>query len=131
MVLTLDGTTLMVIFPMAIATDYQDIHSACPCSYLLVLRVQPISRRSIFHKLDIATILATFYGSTLFLDGLTSIDTESAEALVNFRIVTELYLVGLIQIDSKTAAALATFRGNFLVLDGLKLMDTETASILA
>ena len=71
------------------------------------------------------------YGNRcLPLNGLTSLDTETARALAGYE-KGPLLLDGLTSLDPDTAKALAKFKGIWLALNGLTSLDTETARALA
>jgi hypothetical protein len=76
------------------------------------------------------------------LNGLTSLDAETAAALVGYgkrmmplrdgsRGRPRLVLNGLTTLDADTAKALAGFDGDLLCLDGLTTLDADTATALA
>ncbi|MFN5638513.1 MAG: hypothetical protein ACK5AA_03105, partial [Akkermansiaceae bacterium] len=82
---------------------------------------------------ETAKALAEFKGdeqSQLSLAGLTSLDAEAAKALAEFK-GRILNLSGLTSLDAETAKALAEFKGDDLPLDGLTSLDAETAKALA
>lgn len=69
----------------------------------------------------------------LSLDGLTSLDAETAKALAEFRGngAAGLSLGGFTTLDADTAKAIAQFKADFLSLGGLTSLDAETAKNLA
>ena len=71
-----------------------------------------------------------FEGRGLFLDGLTTLDADTAEALAEFK-GKMLYLNGLTTLDTAKAKALAKFEGDELSLHGLTTLDAATAKALA
>jgi len=79
---------------------------------------------------ETAKALAEFKGENLDLDGLTSLDAETAKVLAEFKGGT-LYLSGLTSLDAEAAAALAEFKGEDLILRDLTSLDAETAKTLA
>lgn len=78
---------------------------------------------------DLAKRLATFATKFLFLDDVTELSAEGAQALAGFP--GAVSLDGLTEIDPETAAALATYAGPKLSLSGLKSLSVETAKQLA
>ena len=75
-------------------------------------------------------LVATFKGQVLRLDGLTTLDADTAKALVEFK-GQHLYLNGVTALDADTAKALAEFKGHALFLSGLTTLDADTANALA
>jgi hypothetical protein len=65
----------------------------------------------------------------LSLNGLTTLDATTANALAEFK--GDLTLSGLTTLDADTAKALAESKGYYLNLNGLTTFDTETAKALA
>ena len=76
------------------------------------------------------TLLAEFKGQDLYLNGLTTLDADTAKALAEFK-GQYLYLNGLTTLDADTAKALADFKGQYLCLNGLTTLDADTAKPLA
>ena len=71
------------------------------------------------------------YGNRcLPLNGLTSLDTETARALAGYD-KGPLLLNGLTSLDPDPAKALAEFKGDWLCLNGLTTLDADTAKALA
>jgi len=66
----------------------------------------------------------------LYLNGLTTLDVETAKALAEFTGST-LTLKGLTMLDAGTATALAEFKGGYLALNRLTTLDAATAKALA
>ena len=78
---------------------------------------------------ETAKVLAEFKG-ILILDGLTTLDADTAKALAESK-GDCLVLSGLTTLDADTAKALAEFKGDYLYLDGLTTLDADTAQGLA
>jgi hypothetical protein len=79
---------------------------------------------------DTAKALAEFKGRWLLLNVLTTLDADTAKALAEFK-GQGLSLIGLTTLDADTAKALAEFKGQWLNLNGLTTLDAETAKALA
>ena len=77
-----------------------------------------------------ARILAEFKGNSLLLNGLTTLDADTAKALTESK-RGNLFLDGLTTLDADTAKALAEFKGCYLSLDGITTLDADTAKALA
>ena len=75
-------------------------------------------------------LLAEFKGDNLFLNGLTTLDANTARILAEFK-GRILNLDGLTTLDADTAKALAEFKGELLNLSGLTMLDADTARALA
>ncbi len=67
-------------------------------------------------------------GFTLFLDGLTTITPEVAEALAKYKY--GLFLNGLTTITPEVAEALAKYEGEYLYLSDLTTITPEALKIL-
>jgi hypothetical protein len=65
----------------------------------------------------------------LSLNGLTTLDADTAKALAEFK--GDLTLSGLTTLDADTAKALAESKGYYLNLNGLTTLDADTAKALA
>jgi hypothetical protein len=79
---------------------------------------------------ETAAALAAFPGTSLHLRGLTVLPADCGRALATFK-GRYLLLDGLTTLPADTAAALAAFKGNALHLDGLTVLDAEAATALA
>lgn len=79
---------------------------------------------------ETAAALAAFAGTSLHLGGLPELPADCARALASFK-GRYLLLDGLTTLPADTAAALAAFKGNALHLDGLTALDAEAATALA
>jgi hypothetical protein len=75
-------------------------------------------------------MLAEFKGSTLWLEGLATLDAATAKMLAEFK-GSRLSLNGLTTLDAATATALAEFKGDHLHLNRLTTLDAATAKALA
>lgn len=82
-------------------------------------------------RLDAATARALrgYTKGPILLDGLTSLDVDTAKELAKSK--GYLCLDGLPTIDIETAKALAEFRGECLFLNGLSTLDADTLQVLA
>jgi hypothetical protein len=69
-------------------------------------------------------------GWMLHLNGLTTLDTDTAKALAESK-CDDLNLAGLTTLDADTTKALAEFKGSSLSLIGLTTLDADTAKALA
>jgi hypothetical protein len=69
-----------------------------------------------------------FKGARLILDGLATLDADTAKALAEFK-GEWLTLAGLATLDADTAKALTEFKG-CLFLNGLTTLDADTAATL-
>ena len=69
-------------------------------------------------------------GSILYLNGLTALEPEVAEALAFWKGHT-LYLNGLTRLNLTTAKNLATWNGSILYLNNITLLTTEEAQVLS
>ena len=76
---------------------------------------------------ETAKELAGYAKGPLLLDGLTTLDADTATALVEFK--HRLYLDGLTTLDAETAKGFANVM--FLNLAGLSALDARTAKVLA
>jgi hypothetical protein len=76
---------------------------------------------------ETAKELAGYSRGPLLLDGLTTLDADTATALVEFK--HRLYLDGLTTLDAETAKGFANVM--FLNLAGLSALDARTAKVLA
>ena len=74
-------------------------------------------------------MVAEFKGPWLYLNGLTTLDADTAKALAAFK-GQGLYLNVLTTLDADTAKALAEFKGQGLHLNGLITLDADTAKAL-
>ena len=79
---------------------------------------------------DTARALAEFNGSELELNGLTTLDADTVRALAESKLF-RLTLNGLTTLDADTAMALAEFKGALLNLFSLTTLDADTARALA
>jgi len=75
-------------------------------------------------------LAAEFKGILLSLNGLTTLDADTAKALAEFK-GRSLELSGLTTLAADTAKALAEFKGQLLFLSGLTTLDADTAKVLA
>jgi hypothetical protein len=102
---------------------------------------------------NVASVLARSRSNWLFLDGLKTIDAETAKSLADYkghlglsgvvsldvdaiRALAEveragLFFDGLPTIDTEAAEAISRFQGGLLRLDGLTALDADTASAIA
>jgi hypothetical protein len=78
---------------------------------------------------ETAKALAEFKGD-LSLDGLTTLSPEAAKALAEFK-SSGLSLNGLTTLHADTAKTLAEFKGDELCLDGLTTLHAATAKAIA
>lgn len=78
---------------------------------------------------ETAEALTGYRKGPIQLGGLTTLDAEVARALGNAK-ANSLSLSGLTTLDAETAKALAKFKGN-LFLEGLTTLDAEAAKALA
>jgi len=76
---------------------------------------------------ETAKELAGYAKGPLLLDGLTTLDADTATTLVEFK--HRLYLDGLTTLDAETAKGFANVM--FLNLAGLSALDARTAKVLA
>lgn len=81
-------------------------------------------------RADAGSIRSLTQVNELLLTGLTTLDPDTASALVN-RGVWNGALPKLAELTPATAAVLRGYGGTQLVLDGLATLDVETATILA
>jgi hypothetical protein len=79
---------------------------------------------------DTANALAQFKGAGLWFKCLTTLDADTALALAEFN-GSNLELSGLTTLGADTAKALAEFKGSTLNLSGLATLDADTARMLA
>ncbi len=75
-------------------------------------------------------LAAEFKGQTLRLNGLTTLDADTAKVLADFK-AWNGQLPKLTIVDAATAKALAEFKGQTLHLNGLTIVDAATAKVLA
>jgi hypothetical protein len=79
---------------------------------------------------DTAKVLAEFKCQLLDLNGLTTLDVATAKALSEFKGAC-LDLNGLTTLDAAIAKALSDFKGQQLRLNGLTALESDTAKALA
>jgi hypothetical protein len=79
---------------------------------------------------DTAKVLAEFKCQLLDLNGLTTLDVATAKALSEFKGAC-LDLNGLTTLDAAIAKALSDFKGPWLILNGLTTLDSDAAEALA
>ena len=79
---------------------------------------------------EAAESLSGFKGDYLQLDGLTSLSDAAAKSLSSFG-GYELYLNGLTSLSDAAAKSLSRFKGGNLQLDGLTSLSDETAKSLS
>ncbi len=75
-------------------------------------------------------LAAEFKGQTLRLNGLTTLDADTAKVLADFK-AWNGQLPKLTIVDAATAKALAEFKGQTLHLNGLTTLDAAAAKALA
>ena len=79
---------------------------------------------------ETAKAIAEFKGRVLNLSGLSTLDADIAKALAEFK-GGGLYLNGLTTLNADAAKALAEFKGSTLTLNGLTALDADIAKTLA
>jgi ubiquinone biosynthesis protein UbiJ len=72
--------------------------------------------------------LSCFSGDELELNGLTTLDKDSANELAYFS--GKLILNGVKSLDKDSAQALSKFQGTAIELRGIESLDDDTHSIL-
>ena len=80
---------------------------------------------------ETAAALATYARGRLLLNGRTEMNCDTARALARFGPRSSLMLEGLTTLDADTAEALAASRAAQLRLDGLETLPADTARALA
>ena len=83
-------------------------------------------------SLDVETAkaLVSYRKGPLLLNGLITLDVPTAKALAGFT-GQRLFLAGLTTLDADIAKALAEFEGKALYLNGLTTLNADTARLLA